>query len=310
MRNILKSGACIAVAITALAAVPGLANAQEQESAQRLLPDDSSTPDVGKSDQDQYGPDDSDASAAQGDGPGPEGEGPGPDGGGPPMGGNQFVIGVGGAYQPGYLGSDDYRFQPLPMVDIKQGRFFANFQDGIGANLIDSDSVTIGAGFTMADNYRSKDVPDGIGKLKMGLGARGFVKLRQAGFEAVLGGTKIVTGGTEGIVADASLSYPIFVSPSFMLMPSVGGRWADRKHNNRYFGINAQQSTASGLPQFSTGSGLLDAKAELGAMFRLTDRINLGVIGGVSTLLGNVKNSPIVEKKTSPFGIFFIGYSF
>ena len=33
-------------------------------------------------------------------------------------------------------------------------------------------------------------------------------------------------------------------------------------------------------------------------------------IGGVTTLLGDVKNSPIVEKKTAPFAIGFISYSF
>lgn len=268
-----------ASALLSLATLPSAAYAQAQEPAQ-------------EEPQTQ--------AAGRGDGP--------PDG--PPMGGDQFVIGVGGAYQPGYLGSDKYRFQPLPMVDIKWGRFFANFQDGIGANLIDSENVTIGAGFTMADNYRAKDAPAGIGKLTMGLGARGFVKLRQSGFEAVVGGTKIVTGGTEGFVADASLSRPVFINQNFMLMPSIGARWGDRKNNNRYFGVNAQQSAASGLARFTTGSGLLDAKAELGAMFNLTDRINLGLIGGVSTLLGDVKDSPIVKKKTSPFGIVFVGYKF
>lgn len=230
--------------------------------------------------------------------------------GGPPMGGDQFVIGVGGMYQPSYLGSDDYRFQPLPMVDIKYNRFFVNFQDGIGLNLIDNEDFTIGAGVTMADNYRASDAPDGIGKLSFGVGARGFVKVRQAGFEATLGGMQIFQGSTGGFVADATISRPIFINQSFMLMPSVGVRWADAKHNDRYFGVTADQSTASGLPEFSTGSGFLDAKAELGSMYMVTDRISMGVNAGVTTLLGDVRHSPIVERRTSPYALAFVGYRF
>jgi outer membrane protein len=237
---------------------------------------------------------------------GAAGEGP-PNG---PGGGDHIAIGAGVAYMPAYIGSDKYRAQPLPAIDIKYGRFFVNFQDGIGATLIDNETLTIGAGVVMADNYRTKDAPRGIGNLPFGAGGRGFVKLRQFGFEAVLGGTKIFAGSTKGFVADASLSYPIMISERFMLAPSIGTTWGDRKHLNRYFGVNARQSVASGLRQYSTGSGFIDAKAEIHAMYRLTDRISLGAAGGVTTLVGDIKNSPIVKEKTRPFGLMFVSYEF
>ncbi len=111
-------------------------------------------------------------------------------------------------------------------------------------------------------------------------------------------------------MADASLSYPIMASQKLMLMPSIGTTWANRKHNNRYFGVTAAQSAASGLPQYRGGSGLVDAKAELIAIYRITDRIGVMALGGVSTLMGDAKDSPIVYKKTSPHGLFGITYSF
>ncbi|MDK2760016.1 MAG: MipA/OmpV family protein [Sphingopyxis sp.] len=224
--------------------------------------------------------------------------------------GNQFIIGVGGMYAPKYRGDDDFAFQPLPYLDLKQGRFFANYRDGIGANFYESEAVTVGAGFMMADGYKSKDVPIGIGKLSTGLGGRGFVRVRQKGFQATVGVMKVISGSTEGVLADASLAYPIMASEKLMLMPSIGTTWANRKHNNRYFGVTATQSAASGLRQYSAGSGLVDAKAELLAIYRITDRIGVVAMGGVSTLMGDPKNSPIVYKKTSPQGIFGITYSF
>lgn len=223
---------------------------------------------------------------------------------------DHIAIGAGGGYMPAYQGSDKYRFQPLPMVDIKFGRFFVNFEDGIGANLFDSESVTAGVGLTFADGFRKQDAPAGIGKLSDGVGARGFVKLRQSGFEATLGGTKILAGNTKGVLVDASLSYPIRISDKLAITPSIETTFGDRKHNNRYFGVTAQQSLASGLAQYRAGSGFIDATASLGAQYRLTDRIGVGVAGGVTTLLGEVKDSPIVKRKTQPFGMGFVSFSF
>lgn len=225
-------------------------------------------------------------------------------------GGDHISIGIGGAYMPAYQGARKYRFQPLPAIDIQFDRFFVNFQDGIGANLFDSESVTVGVGLTPAMGYRAKDAPPGIGKLPLGLGARGFVKVRQFGFEATLGTTKILAGSTKGFLVDASLSYPVMISEKLTLNPSIGTTYGDKKHNNRYFGVTSQQSLASGLPQFRAGSGFIDAKADLGLQYRLTDRIGVGLVGGVSTLLGDVKDSPIVKRKTQPYGIAFVSYNF
>ncbi|WP_168355761.1 MipA/OmpV family protein [Sphingomonas gei] len=223
---------------------------------------------------------------------------------------NHIAIGAGGGYMPAYQGSDKYRFQPLPVVDIKLGRFFVNFEDGIGANLFDSENVTAGVGLTFADGFRKQDAPVGIGKLSDGVGARGFVKLRQFGFEAMLGGTKILAGNTKGVLVDASLSYPIRISDKLAISASIGTTYGDRKNNNRYFGVTAQQALASGLPQYRAGSGFIDATASLGAQYRLTDRIGVGVAGGVTTLLGEVKDSPIVKRKTQPFGMGFVSFRF
>lgn len=221
---------------------------------------------------------------------------------------DHFVLGVGAGYAPAYQGADDYRVMPLPVIDIAWGPFFANLRNGIGVNAVDTDHVTIGASVTMMPGYRSKDAPKGIGELSFGAGARGFMSLKAAGFVATIGATKGFAGGTKGVIADASLSRPVFVSSRFMLVPTIGASWADRKHNDRYFGVNAAQSRASGLRQYRPGSGLNDASAMLTAQYRLTDRISLAATGGVTTLLGKVKDSPIVAHKTQPLGFLSVSY--
>lgn len=224
---------------------------------------------------------------------------------------DHITIGVGGLYQPNYMGARKYQFQPVPAIDIKRGNFFVNFQNGIGVAPVDNEAFTVGVGVVMIfDNYDRKDVPNQFNKIDMGAGARGFVTVRQFGLEATAGLTQIFAGGTKGMIADFSLSRPIMVNDRLFITPSIGTRWANAKNNDRFYGVNARQSQESGLRQFRPGSGFLDARAEIGLQYQLTDHIGLGAGGGVTTLLGNVRNSPIVRKRTAPFGMGFLTYTF
>jgi outer membrane protein len=221
---------------------------------------------------------------------------------------DHVMIGVGMGYAPAYQGADDYRALPIPAIDVAVGPFFANLRNGIGINVIDSDAVKIGGSIAVMPGYRRKDAPEGIGKLSFGAGGRMFASFKAGGVIATLGATQGFAGGTKGVIADASLSYPVTVSSRLLLIPTIGASWADAKHNNRYFGVDGEQSIASGLPIFRPGKGFKDASAMLTASYRLTDRINLSASGGVTTLLGDIKRSPIVYHKTQPAGFLSLSY--
>ncbi|WP_068085135.1 MipA/OmpV family protein [Novosphingobium rosa] len=227
-----------------------------------------------------------------------------------PRNGDHIVVGLGALYAPAYEGGDKYRALPLPAVDIKQGRFFANLRDGVGANLLDTDLVTVGASITYTQGYRSKDVPAGIGAVNFGAGARGFVSFHDQGVIFTLGATQGFVGGTKGLVADASLSYPVAVTRRLTVIPTLGTTWANAKFNNRYFGIDTIQAAASGLNTYAPGSGFKDASASLTASYRLTDHIVLSASGVVTTVLGADGRSPLVVHKTQPSGFLSMVYRF
>jgi outer membrane protein len=223
---------------------------------------------------------------------------------------DHIIIGAGASYAPAYQGADKYIVMPVPAIDVAWGRFYANLRNGIGVNAIDTSVLTIGGGVSVMPGYRAKDAPAGIGKLSFGVGGRIYANVRKGGFIATIGATKGFSGGTKGLLADASLSYPVAISSRLTLIPTIGTTWADKKHNDRYFGVSARQSLASGLPEFHTGSGFKDASAMLTANYRLTNRISLGASGGVTTLLGNMKDSPLVYHKTQPVGFLSLSYRF
>ncbi|RDE07371.1 MipA/OmpV family protein [Sphingomonas aracearum] len=223
---------------------------------------------------------------------------------------DRIVIGVGAAAIPTYQGSDDYRVLPIPVIDIAKGRFFANLRNGIGVNVIDGGPVTIGGSVALMPGYRRKDVPDGVDRVTVGGGGRLFANLKAGGAILTVGGTKGFAGSTKGVIADASLSYPVVASRRLILIPAIGTSWADRKHNDRYFGINAREALASGLPEYRLGGGFKDVTAGVTANYRLNRRLSLAASANVSTLLGDAKDSPLVERKTQPTGFLSLNYLF
>lgn len=75
--------------------------------------------------------------------------------------------------------------------------------------------------------------------------------------------------------------------------------------------MDAQQSLASGLPQFAPGQGVKDASSQLSATYSLSEHFVLGVSVGATTLLNKVKDSPIVfHRNAQPTGLVYIAYRF
>lgn len=221
---------------------------------------------------------------------------------------DRIVVGIGAAATPVYQGADDYRILPLPAIDIAQGRFFANFRNGIGVNVVAERGLTVGSGITFMPGYRRRDVPVGVGRLSAGAGARAFASVSSGGVIATVGATQGFVGSTRGFIADASLSYPIIASRKLILTPTIATSFADRRHNDRYFGITAREAQASGLDAWRGKAGFKDASALVTAIYRMDSRFSLSGSVGVTTLLGRTANSPLVAHKTLPTGFLSLTY--
>src|SRR3546814_20780048 len=87
------------------------------------------------------------------------------------------------------------------------------------------------------------------------------------------------------------------------VIPTVGTSWANGKHMNRYFGIDAGEALASGLPLYRAGSGFKDVSGLVTASYRLDAHWNLGATGGVTRLLGDAAVSPLNDRRWQPSGL-------
>src|SRR3546814_477694 len=156
--------------------------------------------------------------------------------------------------------------------------------------------LTAGASVALVGGYGRRDVPDGVRGVATTAGGRLFANLKLDKLSFTVGATKAVAGGTRGVVADASLSYALPLSDRMTVIPTVGTSWANGKHMNRYFGIDAGEALASGLPLYRAGSGFKDVSGLVTASYRLDAHWSLGATGGVTRLLGDAADSPLNEQ--------------
>lgn len=223
---------------------------------------------------------------------------------------DHWTLGVGAAVAPRFQGSDEFQVQPLPLVDVKYGRFFARLGDGVGVNVIETPTIAAGVALDWMWGYDGDDVPDGIDGVDGALGVRVFLSVRYEGAVATLAATQAVTDTDRGLVVNASLAYPLSVTERLTITPSLGTSWANETYMDGYFGVDASEAAASGLGQYKPASGFKDVSFLASARYRITDSIAVVGSVGVTHLLGEAADSPIVERKTQPIGLLGLTYTF
>jgi outer membrane protein len=223
---------------------------------------------------------------------------------------NHITIGFGGAALPEFQGSDDYFIQPLPVIDIKQGPFFLRLGDGLGVNVIDTLDFQAGFSVTPVRGYDADKVPEGIGKLGTSIGGRGFVSGTVGGVVGTLAVTAPFSGDAKGMFTEGEISYPVRVTDRLLVVPGLRATWADKKYLTSYFGVNAEQAAASGLPQYRPSSGFQDVGATLAIKYRLTDHISFVGSALMTRNLDRVMDSPFTGRKWQPAGILGVAYTF
>lgn len=108
-------------------------------------------------------------------------------------------------------------------------------------------------------------------------------------------------GGHEALNGDVALDY-VYRSPgNDRLLVTLGprARFTSGKYNRRFFGIDAAEAAASGLPQYRPNAGLTALGVTAGAHYPLGKRWGLAGFAGYERLLGEAAASPLVRQRGS-----------
>ena len=105
-----------------------------------------------------------------------------------------------------------------------------------------------------------------------------------------------ILGYGNGFIAQASYSYPVTLG-FITLMPSVGIKWTSCEYNDYYYGIDSDESRASGLSEYKPGSAL-SPNAGITARVGLSENWSIFANGNLEFLNQEIYDSPMVENAT------------
>jgi outer membrane scaffolding protein for murein synthesis (MipA/OmpV family) len=218
-------------------------------------------------------------------------------------------IGLSAGFVPDYVGSDDYSFGYGPNISASWHDLLFLKGKTLGANLIRRDNLKAGAILSWASG-RDEDDNDrlaGLGDVDRSIEAGGFVAYRKKPlrFRAEL--RQDIDAGHEGALLELSAGFPLpFQTPRFIV--ELGTSWASDDYMESFFGVNAEQSAASGLKIYQADAGIKDISIRMTASHLITSRWRIGTVIEYKRLVSDAADSPVVENKNQFMAGFGISY--
>ncbi len=224
-------------------------------------------------------------------------------------------LSFGAAYLPDYTGSDDYRVIPFGALRWEVGDVVVRSDGpGLAVDLVNEGPITAGV-YGRWSGGRS-DVDDAVVSLLAEVDSSiiggGFVNYTVAeniftGFDRVTLGGRVgvdLLGEFEGATWSASASYATALNrASFLILSASVSGYSD-DYADTLFSVDAAGSTASGLQVFQAEGGVQDIGVTAIVDFGVGDNWSVSGILGVSQLMGDFADSPIVAERGSDTQIF------
>jgi outer membrane scaffolding protein for murein synthesis (MipA/OmpV family) len=225
----------------------------------------------------------------------------------------KISVGPGLYVFPKYPGSSQIQVLPFPVQDISwKDRVFSQGPDVLGVNALAGENYHAGASLSFdfqsrksSDDARLKGLPD----VHVGPKLRLFADYTWWAFTGSAAVYRDIAGTGQGLTAMADL----FVSAplgKLLLSAGPGVTWANATYTQTFFGVNAQESAASGLPQYSTHSGLRDVHFNVNALYKFDAHWSANVAAVVGRLQKSAAGSPITERRLDVNGMASVLYRF
>lgn len=218
-----------------------------------------------------------------------------------------WSVGVGVLVGNSEYRDTDVRVMPFPFVRYEGERLHLDglgggvhvFKDGghkISANVYYDAQSFDGSD---SDDARMKRLDDRDSTVMAGL-SYSFASPRYGIFR--VGASGDILGEHDGFRIDAGYTYG-FRLGGFFLMPGAGAIFSSGNYNDYYYGIGADESAASGLPEYKAGTGV-SPYAQLLVHYKIADNWNAFFLTRLTLMNDEVKDSPMVDGEVKfSFGV-------
>lgn len=234
-------------------------------------------------------------------------------------------LGAAGFLTPDYEGSDHYEVKPIPDVEITyDNRFFLSRQ-GVGADILSSNGLTLGAAIAYEGARKSRKAAALAGYRNVGDTAIGRIFVEYSIDRLMLSAdvaTDILGDGHKGTEATLSATWMFNPVGRTMVLFGPSLTWASDDYMHSYFSTTADRLRPTGPTELVVPGSRTGYKADAGFknagltafLIHPLDR-NWAITGiaGYSRLLGDAADSPFVKDNGSRdqfMGGFGLSYTF
>jgi outer membrane protein len=215
------------------------------------------------------------------------------------------MVGLGGEYKPDFESARRSMFSPVPIFSIRRAGSTEQFRgprDSASIALIDFGDLRAGPAGKFVSSRKATNYFElnGLGDVKTAFELGGFVEYYPVDWFRTRVELREGVVGHNGTVADFSGDFivPVIQRLTF----SVGPRftWESTQATSPYFGIDAMQAMASGLPVFNAKGGAHSYGAGAQVSYRINPEWEVHSYVEYERLLGDAANSPLVVVRGSP----------
>lgn len=225
-------------------------------------------------------------------------------------------IGLGLGVVPVYEGSSQYRAIPVPLINYHSGNFFITPRAGLPAMGLKTSlapDLDVGAfvGMSLGRDQDDADLTKGMGDIKFHGAYGAYVEWRPGRYSLGAAYRQAARSGYGGTL-ELRASYAALKTETHAVQVGVSTQWASRDAMQTWFGVTSSQAANSreGLSAYSPSSGFKSATLFTSWAYRINADWSALTAAGVTTVLGDARDSPLNERRANLFGSVGLVYTF
>ena len=208
-------------------------------------------------------------------------------------------VGAGLSYQPHDPTGSRYETRPVPYLDLDWGPVSLSTDDGLTWSALNTNGFTAGPYINYLQGRTSNGELQGLRNVSDMAEVGGFIQYAPADFwrvyarmgQAVGGGHS--QSGALGKVG-GELGYPL--GGGIIGSSGLAANFADARQTQTYFGVDANESAASGIRPYNASGGFQNLTLTQSFEFPLASHWSLLTSASWIHLVGSAANSSIVKE--------------
>ncbi|SDI59173.1 Outer membrane scaffolding protein for murein synthesis, MipA/OmpV family [Paraburkholderia phenazinium] len=233
---------------------------------------------------------------------------------------NFYMFSLAGGVLPRYEGSRDYHpfVSPVIGAEFSNGLFISP-ESGAGYKKTFSNGLFVSSAlsydFGRTDSNRA-DLPGsnylkGMGRIPGSLIVSVQVGAHLFGNSTVsLTLEPAVTHTSHGLTGHFDVTLPVLQTITNDISITGSLHAGTGRYTQTFFGVTEAQSASSGFAPYSPKGGFDSAKVSIAWTYTFSPRWSVRTEGGLTRLLGESANSPIVQSKNNYYGMTALTYRY